>query len=68
MKIQDIVFFSILFIIMYTKQDNHAVILGLFLIPAAFVLFIAGNIFTAQRCVMYAAGFFLWASVQGARV
>ncbi len=53
---------------MYTKQDNHAVILGLFLIPAAFVLFIAGNIFTAQRCVMYAAGFFLWASVQGARV
>ncbi len=59
MKIQDIVFFVIVILLIVKPKPKIAAILGLASIIISVPLFYLHIFFTAQRLTMYAAGFFL---------
>lgn len=59
MKIQDVGFLILLFLILWTRSGRLAAGLGLLLLILAMPLFAFWVFFTAQRLVIYAAAFFL---------
>lgn len=65
MKIQDIIFFVILVILIWKRDPKIAVIIGLLTLLASIPLFASWTFFTAERLTWYAAAFFLLAIILG---
>jgi hypothetical protein len=63
MKLQDLLFFILLGILIGYRRPVYLVLAGLCCIILAIPLFHFWVFFTAQRLVMYAAGFFLAAII-----
>jgi hypothetical protein len=56
-KPQDIIFFTILISILLIKKGKYAWHAGMLSFLGAGLLFMIGNLFTAQRLTWYGAGF-----------
>ena len=63
MKIQDIVFFVVLALLMAKRSPKVASICGIICLVLSMPLFSFWVFFTAERLVWYAAGFFLLAII-----
>ena len=63
MKIQDIVFFVVLALLMAKRSPKVAAICGIICLVLSMPLFSFWVFFTAERLVWYAAGFFLLAII-----
>jgi len=63
MKIQDIVFFLVLFFLIFRKNPRWTVISGLICLVLSIPLFSFWIFFTAERLTWYAAAFFLLAII-----
>jgi hypothetical protein len=63
MKPQDIVFIIGLVFVLYKRNPTYATVIGLVLLLLSIPLFYLQIFFTAQRFVMYAAGFLLVSAV-----
>ena len=63
MKIQDIIFFLVFTVVVFSKKGKIAVLIGLFCIVLAIPLFGFWAFFTAERLTWYAAAFFLLAII-----
>jgi len=59
MKIQDIVFFIIFFVLLFKQNPKWAALAGLALLLISIPLFATWTFFTAERLTWYAAAFFL---------
>lgn len=59
MKLQDVLFLLVVLGLLVMKKLSWSGRLGIFCLVAAFMLYQGQVLFTAQRLVMYAAGFFL---------
>lgn len=59
MKIQDIGFLTLLFLVLWARSERLATGLGLLFLILAMPLFALWIFFTAQRFVIYAAAFFV---------
>lgn len=63
MKIQDIIFFVILALLIIKRSPRLAVIVGIFCLALSIPLFSYWVFFTAERLTWYAATFFLLAII-----
>ena len=63
MKPQDLVFFTVLAILIWKRNARLAVALGLLALLLAIPLFASWTFFTAERLTWYAASFFLLAII-----
>ncbi|HWY80292.1 MAG TPA: hypothetical protein VNW29_08090 [Candidatus Sulfotelmatobacter sp.] len=63
MKTQDILFILILFVLLFLRKPRFLVVVGLFCLVFSIPLFSFWVFFTAERLVMYAAGFLLAAII-----
>lgn len=63
MKIQDIIFFLVLFFLIFKKNPRWMIIAGLIFLALSIPLFSFWIFFTAERLTWYAAAFFLLAII-----
>jgi len=63
MKIQDIAFFAVLFLLIFKRNPKLAAICGTLCLISSIPLFSFWIFFTAERLVWYAAAFFLLAII-----
>lgn len=63
MKIQDLLFFILFVILVFTKQSKMSTLAGILCLIIAIPLFSRWIFFTAERLTWYAAGFFLLAAI-----
>ena len=61
MKIQDIVFFAVLTLLIFKRKPQLMIVCGILCLALSIPLFSFWIFFTAERLTWYAAGFFLLA-------
>jgi len=64
MKIQDIIFLLLLFLLIYKRDYKQSVFMGLLSLLTSIPLFAFWIFFTAERLTWYGAGFILLSIVQ----
>lgn len=63
MKIQDVLFFIILLILLWKRDPRFSITLGVVSLLLAIPLFATWTFFTAERLTWYAAAFFFLATI-----